>query len=112
MSKYNSFNKLNADYESRFGKDWDRSCLNHDDEVAFVNACYALYPKEFKKRDGFKSAYMDKDSIANNARPFEIVSPIGEGEGWDLECLPAYIIRFADNEEEFEAYAEEIFEYK
>ena len=103
-----SFKELHADYARRFGENWDREGLEYEEELAFVEACYKIYPLEFKVRDGFKS--MTEADAANNGRPFEIIGPLYESDDWDLECLPGYKIEFSDNGERYDAYPEEVYD--
>ena len=85
----------------------DRHMMTEEKHIEFVNDCYKLYEK-----DGFAkkfwtpySCYMDKRGL-----PFEVVKRCTADEA-DLECLPAWIIKFEDGEEAM-AYPEEIIPFE
>ena len=73
MTKYNSFAELNAYYAKRYGDDWDkrgRGCLDEAGQQAWIDACYDLYPKEYKLRNTFKAE--DGESWQHDGKRFNI----------------------------------------
>ena len=80
-----------------------REEMTVEEERAFVNYWFDLY-EETGFLDKFHQVYNETEKF--NGKPFEVLSRCKEGE-WDLECLPAWNIKF-NNGDTLEAYPEEI----
>ena len=110
MTKYNSFADLNAYYAKRYGDNWDkrgRGCLNEAEQQAWIDACYDLYPKEYKLRNTFKAE--DGESWQHDGKRFNILCQVDFDTVYE-ETRPMYEIQFIDSGECFSAFPEEIFD--
>ena len=110
--KFNSFDELDAHYETIYGEDWGEYgtlCLESDEQqIEWLNAFYDIFPKLYKLRETFVSSC--DEWVIYNGKQFEIVSPIYPDDECDFESLPSYRIKFTDTNEIFVAFGDEIFE--
>ena len=96
MTKYNSFAELNAYYAKRYGDDWGkrgRGCLDEAEQQEWIDACYDLYPKEYKLRDTFKAE--DGESWQHDGKRFNILRQVDFDTVYE-ETRPIYEIQFID----------------
>lgn len=108
--------ELRAEYDERYGNQWDRAMdLTEQEEIAWVEACYDYYEEECERKEVFGGPYSD-DKEAWYGHPFELVSRVSaDDHDYDLCALPLWIIRIPDMEGEpddpgeFAAYPEELF---
>lgn len=107
MTMYSNIEELHADYEKRFGEDWERCELEDEDHWMWIMACYDLYAKVGEFRPTFESN--SGDIAEYNGGKFEIVEPITDDQDWGLVALPAYRIRIEGREGVLDAYPDEIF---
>lgn len=81
----------------------NREDMTEEEERAFVEYWFNKY-EETGFLEKFRQVYKETEKF--NGKPFEVLSRCKEGE-WDLECLPAWNIKF-ENDDTLEAYPEEI----
>lgn len=106
--------ELRAQYDAKYGTDWDREFdLTDDESREWILACYDYYENECERKNVFGGPYTD-DKEAWYGHPFEIVSQVSPDDpDYDRISLPLWNIRITDVTGEepgvFAAYPEELF---
>lgn len=94
--------------KAEFYRKWlnvDLDSLNEEQYKEYVDDAFALYESEGFHTDFFASQYTD--SKGYNGSKFEVIRRCTTEDNFDLESLPAWVIRFEDGVE-IEAFPEEI----
>lgn len=89
--------------EELLKNDISRENMTVEEERMFVEYWFNNY-EETGFLEKFHQVYDETDDFNN--KPFKVLSRCKEGE-WNLECLPAWNIKF-ENGDTLEAYPEEI----
>jgi hypothetical protein len=101
MKNINSWEDFNKEYPEDF---WLND-VSIEQAREYVNHCFDLYEKEGFAKE-YWTPYEDKSLTQHIGKSFKMIKRMGEPE-YDLEALPAWLIKFEDGEE-IEAYPEEI----
>lgn len=106
--------ELQAEFEEKYGEDWDREYLTEEEYDEWIEACFDYYENECEQKEIFGGPYSDMEE-SWYGHPFEIVERCTIEEGYDPVSLPVWHIRITDMEGDpndpgmFAAYPEELF---
>ena len=87
---------------------WDAIRYEDMDDAQFkdyIEDCFSMYETEGFHTNNFRGLYSDSKKF--NGQTFEVVRRCTTKDGFDLEVLPAWVVRFQDGTE-LQAFPEEV----